>query len=99
VRRPRYPSPMADRGYLVTVTAEGRKTPVLEYKGAVPTVSGLDVLRDEDVVRLVYRDDPGAAHLVLAEAPDPGGALELNRQDLDGDGNPKGHALTRAVEQ
>jgi hypothetical protein len=76
VRRPRYPSPMADRGYLVTVTAEGRKTPVL-----------------------VYRDDPGAAHLVLAEAADPGGALELNRQDLDADGNPKGRALTRAVEQ
>lgn len=89
---------MADRGYLVTVTAEGRKTPVLEYLGAVPTVTGLDVVRDEDNVRLVYRDDPDAAYLVLAEAADPGGTLELNRQDLDGDGNPKGRVLTRSVE-
>lgn len=89
---------MADRSYLVTVTAEGRKTPVLEYRGAVPTVTGLDVIRTGDNVQLVYRDSPEAAYMVLAEDSDPGGDLELSRDDLTVDGEPKGRPVTRPVE-
>jgi hypothetical protein len=80
--------------YVVTVDAEGRKTPLLSYTGTIDDVNGLRVERDGGTARLVYGPDGAGAPLVLDEAKDPGGPLELTRQRQE-----KGaKAVTRAVE-
>lgn len=85
--------------YEVTVTAEGRKTPLLRYRGPVPKVSGLAVQRTpDDQVELVYATDaPPGMPVVLDSAKDPDVPLTLVRQSLDADLKRTGSPVERPV--
>lgn len=89
---------MAD-SYEITVTVEGRKSPLLSYRGPVDKVGNLDVQVQGNTAQLVYRNEGEGAPVVLDEHTMPQGepALTLNRQPLDGDLKPTGKAVSKAL--
>jgi hypothetical protein len=84
--RTRYPPGMAS-SYEVTVTAAGRKQPLMRYVGPVDDPQHLAVRRDAGQVLLVMgRND--SAPVVLGIAKDPGGELTATRRRQEKDAKP-----------
>ena len=68
--------------YEVTVTVEGRKTPLLRYEGPVDDPQHLAVRRDGNQVFLVM-GTTDSAPVILGIAKDPGGEIVAQRLRLE----------------